>query len=163
MLAAPGRARAAARVCRSKIDDRRGVEREHLGDDEAAHNRDAERPAQLGASARAERQRKDARIHAPRRDRGGSHRGVPGGDRLLPLRRADPDRRHGGAGFSARGGAIAAAAGFIDFMGYVGAFSGDIVTGWLLKTRTFETAITFWAAAAFVAAICVATLWRRDH
>ena len=45
-------------------------------------------------------------------------------------------------------------------MGYTGAFSGDIVTGWLLKTRTFATAITFWAAAAFVAAICVATLWR---
>jgi OPA family glycerol-3-phosphate transporter-like MFS transporter len=60
----------------------------------------------------------------------------------------------------ARGGATAAAAGFIDFMGYVGAFSGDIVTGWLLKTRTFSTAITFWAAAAVVAALCVATLWR---
>jgi OPA family glycerol-3-phosphate transporter-like MFS transporter len=60
----------------------------------------------------------------------------------------------------ARGGATAAAAGFIDFMGYVGAFSGDIVTGWLLKTRTFSTAITFWAAAAVVAAVCVATLWR---
>jgi len=60
----------------------------------------------------------------------------------------------------ARGGATAAAAGFIDFMGYTGAFSGDIVTGWLLKTRTFATAITFWAVAAFVAAICVATLWR---
>ncbi len=64
----------------------------------------------------------------------------------------------------ARGGAIAAAAGFIDFMGYVGAFCGDIVTGWLLKTRTFGTAITFWAAAAVVAAVCVATLWRaRPH
>lgn len=60
----------------------------------------------------------------------------------------------------ARGGATAAAAGFIDFMGYTGAFSGDIVTGWLLKTRTFSTVITFWAAAAFVAAMCVATLWR---
>ena len=60
----------------------------------------------------------------------------------------------------ARGGATAAAAGFIDFIGYTGAFAGDIVTGWLLKTRTFGTAITFWAAAAFVAALCVATLWR---
>jgi OPA family glycerol-3-phosphate transporter-like MFS transporter len=64
----------------------------------------------------------------------------------------------------ARGGATAAAAGFIDFMGYTGAFCGDIVTGWLLKTRTFGTAITFWAAAAIVAAVCVATLWRaRPH
>ncbi|HSO35457.1 MAG TPA: MFS transporter, partial [Labilithrix sp.] len=60
----------------------------------------------------------------------------------------------------ARGGAIAAAAGFIDFMGYVGAFSGDIVTGWLLKTRDFSAAITFWAAAAFVSAVIVLPLWR---
>ena len=60
----------------------------------------------------------------------------------------------------ARGGATAAAAGFIDFMGYIGAFSGDIVTGWLLKTRDFGAAITFWATAAFVAAVFVATLWR---
>jgi OPA family glycerol-3-phosphate transporter-like MFS transporter len=60
----------------------------------------------------------------------------------------------------ARVGATAAAAGFIDFMGYVGAFSGDIVTGWLLKTRDFGAAITFWAAAALVAAGCVGTLWR---
>jgi OPA family glycerol-3-phosphate transporter-like MFS transporter len=60
----------------------------------------------------------------------------------------------------ARVGATAAAAGFIDFMGYVGAFSGDVVTGWLLKTRDFGAAITFWAAAAIVAAACVATLWR---
>ena len=60
----------------------------------------------------------------------------------------------------ARGGAIAAAAGFIDFMGYVGAFSGDIVTGWLLKTKDFSAAITFWAAAAFVAAVVMLPLWR---
>jgi OPA family glycerol-3-phosphate transporter-like MFS transporter len=56
-------------------------------------------------------------------------------------------------------GATAAAAGFIDFMGYVGAFSGDVVTGWLLKTRDFATAITFWAAAALAAAVLVAPLW----
>jgi OPA family glycerol-3-phosphate transporter-like MFS transporter len=60
----------------------------------------------------------------------------------------------------ARGGATAAAAGFIDFMGYVGAFSGDIVTGWLLKTGTFTTVVGFWAAAAVVAASFVAILWR---
>ena len=60
----------------------------------------------------------------------------------------------------ARGGAIAGAAGFIDFMGYVGAFCGDIVTGWLLKTQSFGVAIKFWAGAAFIAAVFVATLWR---
>lgn len=60
----------------------------------------------------------------------------------------------------ARAGATGAAAGFIDFMGYLGAFSGDIVTGWLLKTRDFATAITFWAAAGIAAAVLVAPLWK---
>jgi OPA family glycerol-3-phosphate transporter-like MFS transporter len=60
----------------------------------------------------------------------------------------------------ARRGATAAAAGFIDFMGYTGAFTGDIVTGWLLKTRDFGAAITFWGSAALFAALAVGTLWR---
>ncbi len=54
----------------------------------------------------------------------------------------------------------AAAAGFVDFMGYLGAFGGDIVTGWLLKHHDFHAAIRFWALAAFVAAALAATLWR---
>ncbi|MDB4947184.1 MAG: uncharacterized protein JWP97_6718 [Labilithrix sp.] len=54
----------------------------------------------------------------------------------------------------------AAAAGFVDFMGYFGAFGGDIMTGWLLKNRDFHAAITFWAIAAFAAAACAAVLWR---
>ena len=53
----------------------------------------------------------------------------------------------------------AAAAGFVDFMGYFGAFGGDIMTGWLLKHHDFHAAIRFWAAAAFVAAALAATLW----
>ena len=40
-----------------QVDDRGGVEGQQLAHDEAAHDRDAERPAQLGAHARAERQR----------------------------------------------------------------------------------------------------------
>jgi MFS transporter, OPA family, glycerol-3-phosphate transporter len=54
----------------------------------------------------------------------------------------------------------AAAAGFVDFMGYFGAFGGDIMTGWLLKNHDFHAAIRFWAVAAFVAAGLAATLWR---
>lgn len=60
----------------------------------------------------------------------------------------------------AKRGATAAAAGFVDFMGYFGAFGGDVVTGWLLKHRTFDAAIRFWAIAAFAAALLVASLWR---
>lgn len=53
----------------------------------------------------------------------------------------------------------AAAAGFVDFMGYFGAFGGDIMTGWLLKNHDFHAAIRFWAVAAFMAALLAATLW----
>lgn len=60
----------------------------------------------------------------------------------------------------AKKGTTAAAAGFVDFMGYFGAFGGDVVTGWLLKHTNFHSAILFWAAAAFVAAALSATLWR---
>lgn len=60
----------------------------------------------------------------------------------------------------ARRGATAAAAGFVDFTGHVGAFSGDVVTGVMLKHHGWAGAILWWACAAFVAAALVATLWR---
>jgi sugar phosphate permease len=60
----------------------------------------------------------------------------------------------------AKKGHTAAAAGFVDFMGYFGAFGGDIMTGWLLKNHDFHAAIRFWAIAAFAAAGLAATLWR---
>jgi OPA family glycerol-3-phosphate transporter-like MFS transporter len=60
----------------------------------------------------------------------------------------------------ARRGATAAAAGFVDFTGHVGAFSGDVVTGVMLKRHGWAGAILWWACAAFVAATLVATLWR---
>jgi OPA family glycerol-3-phosphate transporter-like MFS transporter len=61
--------------------------------------------------------------------------------------------------FASRG-ATAAAAGFVDFVGHMGAFSGDVVTGWMLKRHGWAGAITWWASAALVAALLVATLWR---
>ena len=60
----------------------------------------------------------------------------------------------------ARRGTTAAAAGFVDFMGYLGAFGGDVVTGWLLKHHDFHAAIMFWSSAAIVAALLSALLWR---
>lgn len=54
----------------------------------------------------------------------------------------------------------AAAAGFVDFMGYFGAFGGDVITGYLLKHRDFHAAIGFWTAAAAVSALIAASLWR---
>jgi hypothetical protein len=40
-----------------QVDDRCGVQHQHLAEDQAAHNRDAQGPAQLRARAGAERQR----------------------------------------------------------------------------------------------------------
>jgi OPA family glycerol-3-phosphate transporter-like MFS transporter len=60
----------------------------------------------------------------------------------------------------ARRGTAAAAAGFVNFMGYMGAFTGDLVTGYLKHNYDWQTAIHFWAGCAVVAAAVVALLWR---
>ena len=60
----------------------------------------------------------------------------------------------------ARKGATAAAAGFVDFMGHVGASCGDVVTGLARQRYGWDGAIGWWAIAAFLAAGIVATLWR---
>ena len=59
----------------------------------------------------------------------------------------------------ARRGATAAAAGFVDFTGHMGAFSGDVVTGWMVRHHGWGGAIAWWACAAFAGAALVATLW----
>ena len=60
----------------------------------------------------------------------------------------------------ARRGATAAAAGFVDFMGHVGAFSGDIVTPWTQKHYGWDGAITWWGCAGLASAVLMTTLWR---
>ena len=63
----------------------------------------------------------------------------------------------------ARKGTSAAAAGFVNFMGYVGAgLAGDVVTGILYKNYGWELAIYAWAACAFMAAIAAGLLWNRS-
>jgi sugar phosphate permease len=60
----------------------------------------------------------------------------------------------------ALGGTAAAAAGFVDFAGSMGAFAGDVVTGSMVKAQNWRGAIHVWAGAAIVGALLVATLWR---
>ncbi len=60
----------------------------------------------------------------------------------------------------ARHNTPAAAVGFVNFMGYMGAFSGDQVTGTLVENHGWQVGIWFWAGCAFAAAGCVAFLWR---
>ena len=69
----------------------------------------------------------------------------------------------------ARRGTSAAAAGFVNFMGYLGAALGDVVTGYVSPEKTpdglppppeaWQTAIYLWAGWAFLAAIASALLW----
>jgi OPA family sugar phosphate sensor protein UhpC-like MFS transporter len=60
----------------------------------------------------------------------------------------------------ARRGAAAAACGFVNFFGYLGAAAGDQVTGYLVDQSGWQAALWFWAACALGAAIVVAPLWR---
>jgi sugar phosphate permease len=60
----------------------------------------------------------------------------------------------------ARGGRPAAAVGFVNAFGYLGAFLGDQATGYLVEHRGWHVAVLFWAGAALAAALVVAPLWR---
>ncbi|MEO2024452.1 MAG: MFS transporter [Fuerstiella sp.] len=58
-------------------------------------------------------------------------------------------------------GTTGAAAGFVNFMGYMGAATGDIVTGYFSDEAHggWQLAIWIWAGWAFAAAGCAALLW----
>ena len=64
---AHARLRPQAEAVEIEIDHRRRVERQHLADHQPADDRDAERPAQLGAFAEADRQRQRAEHRRHRR------------------------------------------------------------------------------------------------
>lgn len=59
----------------------------------------------------------------------------------------------------ARRGTSAAAAGFVNFLGYMGAASGDVVTPYVLKNHGWRVAIYVWAGWALAAAVATALLW----
>ena len=62
----------------------------------------------------------------------------------------------------AKEGTAAAAAGFVNCMGYFGAaLFGDLLTGHLAENYGWKVAISVWAAWAFVAAALVAVLWNK--
>ncbi len=61
----------------------------------------------------------------------------------------------------ARAGKSAAAVGFVNFFGYLGAFGGDRVTGQLADAHGWQAPVYFWAACAIGAALVVAPLWRH--
>ena len=60
----------------------------------------------------------------------------------------------------ARPGTEAAAVGFVNFFGYLGAAAGDRITGDLVHHYDWQVALWFWAGCALAAAVVVAPLWR---
>jgi sugar phosphate permease len=60
----------------------------------------------------------------------------------------------------ARKGTAAAGVGFVNCLGYIGAFSGDAVTGVLVDRFEWRVALYFWAACAFFAAGTTGLLWK---
>jgi len=58
-------------------------------------------------------------------------------------------------------GTSAAAAGFVNFMGYMGAATGDVVTGYYSSPQHggWQLAIYIWAGWAFAGAVIMALLW----
>lgn len=63
----------------------------------------------------------------------------------------------------AKRGTAAAACGFVNFFGYLGAAAGDQVTGHLVDRYDWQAALWFWATCAFLAAVIVAPLWRATR
>jgi sugar phosphate permease len=59
----------------------------------------------------------------------------------------------------ARRGTAAAAAGFVNCMGYIGASAGDVVTGFLAEHHGWQMVVLCWAGWAFAAALAAACLW----
>ncbi len=62
----------------------------------------------------------------------------------------------------ARRGTAAAAAGFVNFMGYMGAAAGDKLTGHIAQDHGWPFAVKFWAACAFAGAVVIACLWKAE-
>lgn len=63
----------------------------------------------------------------------------------------------------ARRGTAAAAAGFVNFMGYMGAAAGNQLTGQLAQNQGWPTAVRFWAGCALAGALLIACLWQTER
>jgi sugar phosphate permease len=63
----------------------------------------------------------------------------------------------------ARRGTAAAAAGFVNFMGYMGAAAGNLLTGLLAQNLGWTLAVQFWAACALAGALVILCIWKLDR
>ncbi len=63
----------------------------------------------------------------------------------------------------ARRGTAAAAAGFVNFSGYMGAAAGNQLTGQFAQRYGWPVAVQFWAACALAGALVIACLWQVER
>jgi sugar phosphate permease len=63
----------------------------------------------------------------------------------------------------ARKGTSAAAAGFVNFMGYMGAAAGDLLTGRIAQDHGWRFAVIFWSSCALAGAAVIALLWNAGR
>jgi len=56
----------------------------------------------------------------------------------------------------------AAASGFVNFMGYMGAAAGDKFTGHLAQAYGWTAAVWFWASCALAGALVITCLWNAS-
>jgi len=63
----------------------------------------------------------------------------------------------------ARRGTAAAAAGLVNFMGYMGAAVGNQMTGQLAQSHGWPVAVRFWAGCALAGALVISCLWQVER
>lgn len=63
----------------------------------------------------------------------------------------------------ARKGTAAASVGFVNFMGYMGASSSDLITGALADRLGWNFTLYYWAGCAFAAAAAMLFLWKQQR
>lgn len=63
----------------------------------------------------------------------------------------------------ARRGTAAAAAGFVNFMGYMGAAAGNQLTGQLAQHYGWPVAVQFWAGCALAGTLIIACVWPAER
>jgi len=54
-------------------------------------------------------------------------------------------------------------AGFIDGLGYIGSTFANPFIGWLVDSRGWSAAVTFWTVSAFLSTLLTASLWIKDR
>lgn len=59
--------------------------------------------------------------------------------------------------------AVSSTSGFIGALSYIGAFFGDLATGWFTENYGWRAGIIFWASIAFLSAVLIIPIWIKQN